>query len=105
MQTIPLTEAHYFLLIAAFAAICGALVGRIIAEETYDRRSAIFFGGYTGAGIGLTAGPPFAVLLSLTLMGFVFFKMAEFADSRIVFWRHDDRLTKISRKRAAKWKG
>jgi len=65
MQTIPLTEAHYFLLIAAFAAICGALVGRIIAEETYDRRSAIFFGGYTGAGIGLTAGPPFAVLLSL----------------------------------------
>jgi hypothetical protein len=65
MQTIPLTEMHYFLLIAAFAAVCGALVGRIIAEETYDRRSAIFFGGYTGAGMGLTAGPPFAVILSL----------------------------------------
>ncbi len=65
MQMIPITEAHYFLLVAAFAALCGALVGRIIAEETYNRRSAVFFAGYTGAGAGLAAGPPFAVVLSL----------------------------------------
>jgi hypothetical protein len=43
MQTIQITEAHYFLLVAGFAAVLGALVGRIIAEEAYDRPSAIFF--------------------------------------------------------------
>ena len=65
MQTIQITEAHYFLLVAGFAAVLGALVGRIIAEEAYDRLSAIFFGGYTGAGAGLAAGPPLAIVLSL----------------------------------------
>ena len=46
----------------------------------------------------------FAVLLSLTALGFVLFKAAEFVDSRIVFWNHDDRLAAVGRKRAAAWK-
>jgi hypothetical protein len=43
------------------------------------------------------------VLLSLTALGFVLFKAAEFADSRIVFWTHDDRLAAVGRRRAAAW--
>src|SRR5919106_2446983 len=52
---------------------------------------------------GLKIASSFAVLLSLTALGFVLFKAAEFADSRIVFWNHDDRLAAVGRKRAAAW--
>ena len=30
-------------------------------------------------------------------------KAAEFADSRIIFWNHDDRLAAVGRKRRAAW--
>jgi NitT/TauT family transport system permease protein len=43
----------------------------------------------------------FAVLLSLTALGFILFKIAEFADNRMIFWNHDDRMAAVSRKRAA----
>jgi NitT/TauT family transport system permease protein len=80
-------------------ALAGAIVGEFLSA---NQGMAVLIARYT---YSLNMASSFAVLLSLTLMGFVFFKMAEFADSRIVFWRHDERLTKISRKRAAKWKG
>jgi NitT/TauT family transport system permease protein len=51
----------------------------------------------------LNMASSFAVLLSLTALGFVLFKVAEFADSRIVFWTHDDRLAAVGRKRKAAW--
>jgi hypothetical protein len=52
----------------------------------------------------LNMASSFAVLLSLTALGFVLFKLAEFADSRIIFWNHDDRMAAVSRRRAAAWK-
>ncbi|HLT03229.1 MAG TPA: hypothetical protein VK001_13680, partial [Geminicoccaceae bacterium] len=52
----------------------------------------------------LNMSSSFAVLLSLTALGFVLFKTAEFADSRIVFWTHDERLAAVGRRRAARWR-
>jgi NitT/TauT family transport system permease protein len=79
-------------------ALAGAIVGEFLSA---NQGMAVLIARYT---YSLNMASAFAILLSLTLMGFVLFKIAEFADSRIVFWRHDERLTKMSRKRAAKWK-
>lgn len=79
-------------------ALAGAIVGEFLSAH---QGMAVLIQRYTGQ---LNMPSSFAVLLSLTAMGFVLFKLAEFADSRIVFWRHDDRLAAVGRKRAAKWK-
>lgn len=78
-------------------ALAGAIVGEFLSA---NQGMAVLIHRYT---YSLNMASAFAILLSLTLMGFVFFKIAEFADSRIVFWRHEDRLAKVSRKRAARW--
>ena len=80
-------------------ALAGAIVGEFLSA---NQGMAVLIARYT---YSLNMASAFAVLLSLTLMGFVLFKIAEFADSRIVFWRHDERLAQVSRKRAAQWKG
>jgi len=49
----------------------------------------------------LNMASAFAVLLSLTALGFILFKIAEFADARMIFWNHDDRMVAVGRKRAA----
>lgn len=64
-----MTEQIYFSLLAAFAAVCGALVARIISYETRGRVAAALAGGYCGAGAGLAAAPPFAFLLTLLTGG------------------------------------
>jgi NitT/TauT family transport system permease protein len=78
-------------------ALAGAIVGEFLSA---NQGMAVLIHRYTSS---LNMASSFAILLSLTLMGFVFFKIAEFADSHIVFWKHDERLAKVSRKRAAQW--
>ncbi|MGH6923196.1 MAG: ABC transporter permease [Propylenella sp.] len=78
-------------------ALAGAIVGEFLSA---NQGMAVLIARYT---YSLNMASSFAILLSLTLMGFILFKIAEFADSRIVFWRHDDRLASVSRKRAARW--
>ena len=85
--------------IAMSLALAGAIVGEFLSAH---QGMAVLIHRYT---YSLNMASAFAVLLSLTAMGFLFFKLAEFADSRIVFWRHDDRLTRIGRKRAAAMEG
>jgi len=60
-----MTENLFFLLVVGVAALCGAIVGRIIALEAQDRPTAVFAAAYCGAGAGLVTGPPFAFLLAL----------------------------------------
>jgi NitT/TauT family transport system permease protein len=79
-------------------ALAGAIVGEFLSA---NQGMAVLIHRYT---YSLNMASSFAVLLSLTALGFVLFKIAETADSRIVFWRHDERLTEVSRKRAAGWK-
>jgi hypothetical protein len=58
-------EAYSHVWVMCFAAVWGALVGRVFAVEGQDRPSAILAAGYCGAGTGLLSGPPFALLLML----------------------------------------
>jgi NitT/TauT family transport system permease protein len=84
--------------IAMSLALAGAIVGEFLSA---NQGMAVLIHRYT---YSLNMASSFAVLLSLTALGFVLFKAAEFADSRIVFWNHDDRLAAVGRKRAAAWK-
>jgi NitT/TauT family transport system permease protein len=85
--------------IAMSLALAGAIVGEFLSA---NQGMAVLIHRYT---YSLNMASSFAVLLSLTALGFVLFKAAEFADSRIVFWTHDDRLAAVGRRRAAAWQG
>ncbi len=84
--------------IAMSLALAGAIVGEFLSA---NQGMAVLIHRYT---YSLNMASSFAVLLSLTALGFVLFKAAELADSRIVFWSHDDRMAAVGRKRAAAWK-
>jgi len=79
-------------------ALAGAIVGEFLSA---NQGMAVLIHRYT---YSLNMASSFAVLLSLTLLGFLLFRLAEYADTRIIFWRHDKRMTEVSRKRAASWK-
>lgn len=83
--------------IAMSLALAGAIVGEFLSA---NQGMAVLIARYT---YSLNMASSFAVLLSLTALGFVLFKAAEFADSRLVFWNHDDRLAVVARRRAAAW--
>jgi NitT/TauT family transport system permease protein len=78
-------------------ALAGAIVGEFLSAQ---QGMAVLIHRYT---YSLNMASSFAVLLSLTAMGFAMFKLAEFADSRIIFWGNDARMAAVSRKRAAAW--
>ncbi len=83
--------------IAMSLALAGAIVGEFLSA---NQGMAVLIHRYT---YSLNMASAFAVLLSLTVLGFALFKLAEFADSRIVFWRDDTRMAAVSRRRAARW--
>jgi NitT/TauT family transport system permease protein len=78
-------------------ALAGAIVGEFLSA---NQGMAVLIHRYT---YSLNMASSFAILLSLTALGFVLFRLAEFADTRIIFWNHDDRMAAVSRRRAAKW--
>lgn len=78
-------------------ALIGAIVGEFI---TASAGLGIMMQRYTFA---LNMPSSFAVLLMLTVMGYILFLLMEFLDNTIVFWRHDARLSAVSRRRARKW--
>src|SRR5690606_16183845 len=84
--------------IAMSLALAGAIVGEFLSA---NQGMAVLIHRYS---YSLNMSSSFAVLLSLTALGFVLFKTAEFADSRIVFWTHDERLAAVGRRRAARWR-
>jgi len=83
--------------IAMSLALAGAIVGEFLSAQ---QGMAVLIHRYT---YSLNMASSFAILLSLTAMGFALFKLAEFADSRIVFWRNEKRMLAVGRKRAAAW--
>jgi NitT/TauT family transport system permease protein len=83
--------------IAMSLALAGAIVGEFLSA---NQGMAVLIARYT---YSLNMASSFAVLLSLTALGFALFKAAEFTDSRIVFWNHDDRLAAVGRRRKAAW--
>jgi NitT/TauT family transport system permease protein len=84
--------------IAMSLALAGAVVGEFLSA---NQGMAVLIHRYT---YSLNMASSFAVLLSLTALGFLLFKIAELADRRIVFWTHDGRMAAVGRRRAAAWK-
>jgi NitT/TauT family transport system permease protein len=83
-------------------ALTGALLGAIVAE---------FFSASEGIGIlmqrfafKLDIGSALSTLLSMSLMGLMFFTITEVLDYRLVYWKRDSRMQAVSRKRKAAWK-
>ena len=94
-ESMQLTMAR--LQIVLSLALAGAIVGEFLSA---NQGMAVLIHRYS---YSLNMASSFAVLLSLTALGFVLFRVAEFADSRIVFWNHDDRLAAVGRRRKAAW--
>lgn len=80
-----------------------ALIGAVVAE---------FVGTSQGLGLlidrfnfRLALDSAFAVLLLLSLLGLLLYGVMEFLDRRIVFWTHDERLTRKGNRRRSRGKG
>ncbi|MDR6953061.1 NitT/TauT family transport system permease protein [Ancylobacter sp. 3268] len=78
-------------------ALIGAIVGEFISAS---EGMGVLMQRYTFA---LNMASSFAVLVILTAMGYVLFVLMEWADNWLVYWRHDARMTAISRKKAKAW--
>lgn len=83
-------------------ALTGALLGAIVAE---------FASASEGVGIlmqrfafRLNVSSALATLLTMSLMGLMFFTIMEIVDNRVVYWRRDSRMIAVSKKRKAAWK-
>lgn len=82
-------------------ALTGALLGAIVAE---------FFSASEGVGIlmqrfsfKLDIGSALGTLLSMSLMGLMFFTIMEMLDYRVLYWKRDSRMQAISKRRKANW--
>ena len=79
-----------------------ALVGAVVAEFTQ-----------ASVGVGvlmqrfsfqLDMASAIAALLSMSLMGLLLFTAMEILDDRLVFWRRDERMAAVGRRRRAAWR-
>lgn len=84
------------------AAISLALIGAIVGE---------FISAGEGMGVlmqrysfALNMSASFAVLVMLTLVGYLLFVAMERIDDHLVYWRNDARMAAMSRKRAKAWR-
>lgn len=85
--------------LAMASALSGALVAEFISS---NEGMMVLIDRYTGS---LNMPSAFATLLTLTALGFLIFKGMELLDEVIIFWRHESRLSAVSRKRARAWEG
>jgi len=83
-------------------ALTGALLAAIVAE---------FFSASEGVGIlmqrfafKLDIDAALATLLSMSLMGLLFFTVMELLDYYVLYWKRDSRMQVISKKRKAAWR-
>ena len=75
-------------------ALIGAIVGEFISAS---EGMGVLMQRYTFA---LNMASSFAIIVILTVMGYLLFITMEAIDNRLVFWRHDARMVAISKKRA-----
>lgn len=79
-------------------ALIGAIVGEFISAS---EGMGVLMQRYTFA---LNMSASFAVIIILTVMGYLLFTAMEAIDNRLVFWRHDARMVAISRRKAARFR-
>lgn len=85
--------------LAMASALSGALVAEFISA---NEGMGVLLDRYTAS---LNMASAFATLLTLTALGFLIFKSMELIDEWIVYWRHESRLTAMSRRRRRQWTG
>ncbi|MDH5747880.1 MAG: ABC transporter permease [Rhodospirillales bacterium] len=90
----PLISAGWKL--AAASAFSGALVAEFIQAS---EGMGVLISQYVTM---LTMHYAFAALLSVTLFGYILFKIMEYVDYRIIFWRDDQLMYSISEKKRNK---
>lgn len=83
-------------------AMASALGGALVAE---------FISSNDGMGVlmqNLTAvlnmPAAFATLLSLTIVGFILYRLMEMLETSVIFWQHDDSMRRMSRRREKYWR-
>ena len=83
--------------LALTAALSGALVAEFIQR---DKGIGSLILIYTR---NLNMASAFACIFTLTIVGFLIFRVMEIADHRIAYWKHDDGLNRMSRRRRLKF--
>ena len=83
---------------AVSMALIGAIVGEFISAS---QGLGVLMQRFTFA---LNMSASFAALLLLTLMGLILFAITEWADNKIVYWRHEERLNEISKRKQDEYK-
>ena len=79
-----------------------ALIGAVVAEFTQATVGVgVLMQRYS---FSLDMASAVATLLSMSLMGLTLYTLMEVLDDRLVFWRRDERMTSVSRRRAAAWR-
>lgn len=100
-RKLMLPEAMPTIMAGLRLAMASALSGALVAEFiSANEGMGVLLDRYVGS---LNMASAFATLLTLTGLGFVIFKGMEWVDERIVYWRHEARLSAMSRKRARAW--
>lgn len=100
-RKLMLPEAMPTIMAGLRLAMASALSGALVAEFiSANEGMGVLLDRYVGS---LNMASAFATLLTLTALGFAIFRGMEWVDERIVFWRHEGRLTAMSRKRARAW--
>jgi NitT/TauT family transport system permease protein len=83
--------------LAVGSAFGGALVAEFISAQN---GMGILMARYT---MSLNMPSAFAALLSITLYGFILFRITEYLERRSLYWRSDDLMERKSKQRQAKW--
>lgn len=83
--------------LAMASALSGALVAEFISAS---EGMGVLLNRYTAS---LNMASAFGCLLTLTAIGFLIYRTMEAIDNRVVFWRHEDRMTAIGQRRKARW--
>jgi NitT/TauT family transport system permease protein len=85
--------------LAMASALSGALVAEFISA---NEGMGVLLDRYTAS---LNMASAFATLLTLSALGFLIFKGMELVDEWVVFWRQDQTMTAVARRRRRRWLG
>ncbi len=82
-------------------AMASALGGALVAEFISSNEGMGVLLNNLAAVLQMSAA--FAALLTLTVVGFLLYRLMEGIETRIIFWQNDDAMRRVSRKREISW--
>jgi NitT/TauT family transport system permease protein len=101
LRKLVLPEAVPVIMAGERLALTAALSGVLVAEFIQrDQGIGALILTYTR---NLNMASAFACIFTLTIIGFLIFEGMEMLDRHIAFWNHEDGLTRVSRRRSARF--